>query len=423
LLNENDCVRAVLSKELCTGCGTCAAICPQKAIEMNLNMRQGLYIPNINNNICKNCGLCFKVCPGVTTNYGELNKVFFNNSRANIWLGNYKACYVGHAADQQLRYKSSSGGIISSLLIYALEKGFIDGALVTKMDKENPLIPVPFIAKTKDEVIAASGSKYCPVPANVALDYVIKNKGRYAAVGLPCHVNGLRKAMIQHKGLKEKIVLIIGLFCSHSDTFKAAKYILKACNLTLDDVESIKFRGDGWPGELQIVTKGGCSFSYDYEDYMSIMHQYNFFTPKRCFLCCDLTAEFADISCGDAWLTEYKSDKIGKSMIIVRTTNGKKIVNEALNDLVIELDKIDGKKVIEAQSIRFKKIYSRKKAHINEGAELFKPTLLDYIRRLDQGIAQLVGMYPSNLAIKIYLVIKRIADHVYLKFYKKNRNS
>jgi coenzyme F420 hydrogenase subunit beta len=47
---------------------------------------------------------------------------------------------------------------------FALEEGIIDGALVTRMKKDRPLEPEPFIARTREEIIEASKSKYCGVP-------------------------------------------------------------------------------------------------------------------------------------------------------------------------------------------------------------------------------------------------------------------
>jgi coenzyme F420 hydrogenase subunit beta len=63
--------------------------------------------------------------------------------------------------DLDLRYNSASGGLAPDP-IYALEKGLIDGALVTRMNSANPLESEAFIARLPKDVIAASKSKYCP---------------------------------------------------------------------------------------------------------------------------------------------------------------------------------------------------------------------------------------------------------------------
>jgi coenzyme F420 hydrogenase subunit beta len=126
-------IAAIVEDGLCTGCGTCAGICPTGAIKMR--MSKGLYSPEIEEDKCIACGLCFKSCPGYSIDFEELNSRIFEKQPEDRFIGNYLKCYVGHSNDKEVRYGSSSGGIATQLLIFALEKGLIDGALVTRMSE------------------------------------------------------------------------------------------------------------------------------------------------------------------------------------------------------------------------------------------------------------------------------------------------
>ena len=155
---NNKTIAQVVKDELCTGCGTCIALCPKEAIKLTLNEKKGIYVPALNEEQCDNCGICFEVCPGHEVDFKSLNLEIFGKEPGDVLIGNYLNCYIGHATDYDIRYNSASGGLVTQLLIFALDEGVIDGALVTRMKEDNPLEPEPFIARTKEAIIEASKS-------------------------------------------------------------------------------------------------------------------------------------------------------------------------------------------------------------------------------------------------------------------------
>ena len=338
-------IEQIAINDLCTGCGTCVAMCPKEAIEMRIDERKGIYVPKMNEEKCNSCGLCRRVCPGHSVDFKALNLEIFGKEPEDVLIGNYQGCYLGHATDDNLRYNAASGGVVTALLLFALEKGIIDGALVTRMSEENPLEPQPFIARTKEEIIYACKSKYCPVPANIVLREILKEDGRFAVVGLPCHIHGVRKAESVNKKLKEKIVLHVGIFCSHSDTFWQTEFLLNKLGLKEEDVAKIDYRGEGWPGMMSVLLKDGRKVSVPYSEASSL-HGLWLHALLRCTLCCDLTAELADVSCGDAWLPEtLANEKMGESIVISRTEIGEALCLEAVQDRYIMIEKTSAYKV------------------------------------------------------------------------------
>ncbi|RJO62674.1 MAG: 4Fe-4S dicluster domain-containing protein [Dehalococcoidia bacterium] len=333
---------------LCAGCGTCAALCPQSAISdqlsaisMEIDRQRGIYLPRINETTCDACGICVRVCPGHAVDFSALNEAAFGRQPQDTLLGNYLGCYTGHAADADIRYNSSSGGMASALLIYALEKGIIEGALVTRMNPEKPLEPQPFIARTREEILSATGSKYCPVPSNIALAEILKTKKgeKFAVVGLPCHMHGLRKAELASKKLRERVALRVGIFCSNTNTFPMTEYILGKHGIKPKQVTKLDYRGSGWPGKMSIQVENKALKQIDYEDYIKY-HQFGFFTTRRCTLCCDMTAELADISLGDAWFLKDRKDDPGTSAVIVRSAAGRNLLDKALIGKAISIQSV-----------------------------------------------------------------------------------
>ena len=349
-------IHRIVEDNLCTQCGTCAGICPSDAIDMHIS--KGLCLPNIEWEKCTNCGLCARVCPGDNVDFQTLNLEIFGKQPKCFLLGNSLGCYIGHSADDNLRGNSSSGGLVTQLLIFALEKGIVDGALVVGMRKDLPSVPEPFIAKTREEIRLASKSKYAPSSSNIILKEILSRQGKFAVVGLPCHIQGVRKAEAYNKELKEKIVLHLGLFCSHTVNFLGTEILLKKLKTDKQDIKQLDYRGNGWPGYLSVLTKKGQRLSIRYRDYWNSLFGPNFFTPLRCLSCHDHTNELADLSFGDAWLKNVmKKDKDGSSIVISRSKKGDEILKKAESAGAIHLNEIDVENVIRSQ---YTSLFSKK---------------------------------------------------------------
>jgi len=348
---NNKTIVSVLTKGLCTGCGTCVGICPKDAVEMVIDHRQGLYVPRLDEEKCNECGLCFQVCPGHAVDFKQLNLDIFGIEPDDIIMGNHLNCYLGHASDYDIRYDSASGGLVTALLVFALEQGLIDGALVTRMRKDKPLEPEPFIAKTREEIISASKSKYCPVPANIALKEIIKSKDceKFAVVGLPCHIHGVRKAEKVNRTLKERIVLHLGIVCSHSDRFTETHFLMHKYGIDKKEVIQLDYRGQGWPGSMRIQLRDAAGKYIPYDEYIAL-HELYLFTPPRCTLCCDMVARLADASFMDAWLPEIKvRDNAGSSIVISRTEKSETLGQRAILENAVELKEISSTDALRSQ--------------------------------------------------------------------------
>ena len=370
LPNDRVAIEEVVEGGLCTGCGTCAAICPTSAIRMRVDERKGIYIPELIENDCNLCGTCLEVCPGYSIGLTERNLEVFGKEPEDSLLGNYIGCYLAYATNGEIRYNSASGGLITSLLIFALEQGLIDGALVTRMKRDRTLEPESFVARTNEDIIQALGSKYCPVPANIALREILERDGRYAVVGLPCHIYGIRKAEAVNKILRERIGLHLGIFCSHTLSFRGTEFLLRKLGIINEELASISYRGGGWPGGLRIGLKNGGERFIPNQDWLwNTIFGGFFFTPSCCLSCADVTNELADISFGDPWLREImRTEHEGRSTVISRSERGEALIRAAGSEGAIELEVLDAKDVIRSQRLflHFKKvnINARKESQI-----------------------------------------------------------
>jgi coenzyme F420 hydrogenase subunit beta len=418
MINKN--ISNIKKNNLCMGCGACIAICPNEAIKLIIDNNKGIYIPKIDLKECNECSLCYEICPGQGVDFNNINRELFKKQPKNPLIGNYLNCYVGHSTNYNIRYNSSSGGLITQILIFALEEGIIDGALVTRMKKDNPLEPDPFVARNREEIIEASKSKYCPVPLNFGLKEILKSKNgeKFAVVGLPCHIHGIRKAEKINRKLKEKIELHMGIFCGMTPNFLGTKFLLDKYEIKEETVKNINYRGNGWPGSMSIELNNNDKLLLN--DYWDSSFGLHFFTPNRCLLCNDGLCELADISFGDPWITEFSNEKIGKSIIITRTKNSEKILKLMNNKDLITLNKINPEKIVQSQQGM---LYFKKKL-FKKNSRLFKsiPKYIIYDKLVDaNSIDLLISLFPyinSNLYSNAYLkkILPKIPS-ILLKLY------
>lgn len=403
-------IQTVVDSGLCCSCGTCVGICQNNVISLILDKNFQNFVPHIESSECSGCGICYDVCPGHSVDFKSLNLVFYGKESEDIILGNFLKCYVGYASEYEIRYNASSGGIVTGLLVYALEKRLIDGALVTRMNIDHPLEPQPFIAQTREEIVASSSSKYCPVSPNTMIREILQSPdgAKFAVVGLPCHIHGIRKAESLNKKLKDKIVLHIGLFCSHNDTFWQTDYLIKIQKISKKDISQIRYRGEGYPGKLSISLKNGQIRTVPFQKAI-LPHVIWFNAMNRCLYCCDNTAELAEISVGDAWLPEIwkENERVGKSIIIARNEKANNLLNIMANESYLCIRSLEPEEVKKSISwsvtkkidvqvrMSFRNIVGKKTPLYN--TMLIKPHFINYFR----------GFIP--------LIISTCSSNVYLR--------
>lgn len=417
-------INKTLQADLCTGCGVCEGACPTGAI--STVVEKGNFRPRIKIDKCTNCGRCVKACPGLNVNLpGIADKCQPDASHQEKMVGHYEKCFTGYSTDYDVRYHSASGGMVSAFLIWLIENGKIDGAVVTKFDKENPLLVKTFIAKTREEIISARSSRYSPVSLNTAAQDIKSASGtRYVIVGLPCHIEGMRKLMEIDKKLREKIVGLFGIYCSGGRSFYLTEYMFRERGIDTDKLRYFQYRDEGCLGKMVVklpsseknivrVTNSHsenalCNDEVHYKElYQSYYHPLrSFFIPNRCNYCIDHYAELADICFGDIHIKPYSEDKIGVNSIIVKDRKWLSLLDECKRSGAVHLDEVPFKTVSDSQRMSFKK-KGRFGAFIGIGKKLGltvptydvdylrNPTIRDWISYMLIRFQQFIGCHKS----------------------------
>ena len=304
---------------LCTSCGACIGACPVDALAWQNNESIAF-----DREACVECGICYAVCPPESplATRGPDSKECDRSIAGDDLFGPYQSLGRGHAVDPVIRENGSAGGVVTALLLSALEQGLITGALVVGNDASDPTRPRLAVARTPEEISAAAQSKYCLAPVNSLLGRNSGNDERLAIVALPCQAHGLQLARALNLDVASQVTLVIGVFCGFNVKYEGTTYLLRKLGVRPEEVVSLEYRGGPWPGGFRVVTIDGR------EGFVS-KHQYTYvhlmYAPEGCWYCPDLAAEFADISVGDYWV----GDARGYSAVIGRTTTGQALLEEA----------------------------------------------------------------------------------------------
>jgi coenzyme F420 hydrogenase subunit beta len=126
-----------------------------------------------------------------------------------------------------------------------------------------------------------------------------------------------------------KASFAIGFFCAGTPSTRGTLDLLREHRIDPDEISELRYRGMGWPGMAAVWRKNDNDpfFQVSYKDSWGFVQKYR---PFRCYLCPDLTAEFADISVGDPWYREVRENEPGQSLILIRTEKGREIFQEAI---------------------------------------------------------------------------------------------
>jgi len=220
------------------------------------------------------------------------------------------------AADDDVHQRGQDGGLVSAILIWLLEEGYIDGALVSQLEGDGSSWRAkPGVATTPEEVLDAAGSRYTYSANWLAYDEA-RERGleKLALVGMGCQTSAAPVMWSRKIGKVGKpIQVTIGLLCSKTFDDRIFEELFEAkYGISRATIKKVNIKG-----VFQIWTHDG--------GYHEIpLKECHAWTREGCNHCPDFAAEHADISTGG----------IGKfsdwTLTVVRTELGKAIIDRMI---------------------------------------------------------------------------------------------
>src|SRR5918995_18861 len=139
--------KEVVQTGLCTGCAGCVIVCPHDVL--GYNDENGVYRPfqfeeGWGPDNCghgeRGCTSCTRACPRFRAWEPEVDQFLFGRARSAVEV---------------------EGITKDVILTRAMEHGYIDAALVSYLEGDGSTWKaIPGVARTRDEILAAAGSRY-----------------------------------------------------------------------------------------------------------------------------------------------------------------------------------------------------------------------------------------------------------------------
>ncbi len=333
---DADGIVRIVREGLCHRCGACVGVCPDGTLEM----RDGWPVVVA---ACSHCNRCVRVCSGLEVNYPALGRQIYGEGGYTFGSlsGPVRAAWIIHATSTEIRRAGASGGAVTGLLVHALQRREVAGAILAIDDPVEPARALGKVARTVEEILAGARSRYTTAPILAVLKEIRDLPGPWAMVGLPCHIHALRKLQEMDTRWRNRFSLVVGLLCHYTLPWEFLCCVGKVFAPPGATARRVAFRDKsqvGWPdASVQIeFSDGSC-----WRPPLPVFACFNIFSRLaplgRCMLCMDACAEFSDLAVGDPWIRgpdggwKYGHPD-GTSLVLVHTKRGEEILRQALAD-------------------------------------------------------------------------------------------
>jgi coenzyme F420 hydrogenase subunit beta len=275
--------------------------------------------------LCSECGLCDtyyihyvkEACAFLNQQIAELEKQAHRRSRN---LDNEDDWYFGVHQDMMAARKKQPiegaqwTGIVSTIACEMLNRGLVEGVVCVQNTKEDRFQPMPVIARTPAEVLAARVNKPTLSPNLSVLEEIENSRmKRLLVIGVGCQIQALR-AVEKELGLEKLYVL--GTPCVDNVTRAGLQKFLETTSKSPDTVVHYEFMQDfrihfkHEDGSIETVPFFGLKTNQLKDVFAS-----------SCMSCFDYVNSLADLVVG------YMGAPFGWQWILVRNQTGREMLD------------------------------------------------------------------------------------------------
>ena len=227
-------------------------------------------------------------------------------SEADHEFGTALEIWEGYASDPEIRYSASSGGVLSALALYCLEREDMNFVLHTAKNNETPWINQTVQSKSRAELLARTGSRYAPASPCDGLTSIEESTGPCVFIGKPCDTAAASKMRQIRPALDKNLGLVLTFFCAGTPSARGTLDLLKSLNVDTDEIHTLRYRGEGWPGKFKVLYNGSKEKSLSYSESWELLP----ITGLRDAICARMDLAVSQISPAEMHGTSLKRTAI-----------------------------------------------------------------------------------------------------------------
>lgn len=378
----------VVNKEDCNGCKGCFNICPESCIVMKTDI-EGFWYPKIDLNICVDCGMCVRICPE-------------QDVKEVVLQGENPLVYAAWNKDEEIRLKSSSGGVFSLLAKDVIKQG---GVVLGAGYDDDLKVRHQKVERVSD-IYKLRGSKY--VQSDTGTTFLetkeLLEEGKLVLFsGTPCQVAGLNNFLFLKKFDN---LYTVDLVCHGVPSPKIYEKYVNRLQELHGKIADIVFRDkkNGWRNysfSYVLKNKAGYNESRSKNTYMKGFLRDLYLRPS-CHSCSFKTINRqADITLADFWGVANKypelDDDKGTSLLFVHSEKGKKLLEKCESQL--ELHKVELEYAVRHNSAMIKSVIPHKNRD-------------KFFRELERGEHEIIKLIEKYAQYDFIVRVKGLARRV-----------
>lgn len=327
----------IVENGLCIGCGLCRSIAGAEQVDLVMTP-EGRERPVARHELDRaTLARINAACPGTRIGGADPSASSENAQRDIVW-GPAERLSIGYAGDPAVRFRGSTGGVLTALGQFLLSSGRVNFILHVGASKSAPMRSERRLSFDAALVLENAGSRYGPAAPLVDFSQILDRGQPFALIAKPCDITAVRNLAKIDDRVDRHMRYVLTLVCGGASDLAKSEEVLQRLGVAENELSLFRYRGYGNPGPTRVETKDGRTFELTYQQLWE--DEAKWMIQPRCKICPDAIGQGADIAASDVWPGGGPTgEDEGFNGIIVRTRRGLELYEAAVAARAIVIER------------------------------------------------------------------------------------